>query len=468
MGARVLTGIVGTAVAIAAVGAAVLVPLPYFGAAPASIVVAPANEVQERVCPGPVLSLGENAAEATTAVSVGSATIELGNGDASEPDAEILSVPGNPRAQTDGGPVLAIAAPGEDGSRLLSGSQSQRVSTETIAGFAAAACVEAAVDGWLVGGASDLGRTTLVLLANPTDVDAVVDLTIFGENGQVDAPGSTGIVVTPRSQTFVSLAGLAPNLTSTVVHVESRGGRVTATLQQTVIDGIEPGGVDLVPTTALPAPRQVIAGVPIEAGDSSAQIDEHAHGEQTPIVRVLNTRDVPSDVTVTASGVAGPDTDYDVTIEPGTVLDIPLSGLAPGTYMVTIDSTGPVVAAARTAAASDGDAHAHDFAWHTATLPLGTVIPVTIAEGPSPTLQLSNPTATDAEITLVAPDSAEREVTVPAGGAASVSVDAGDEYVIDAPHGLHAAVVYRGIGEIASFALAPPGPRDAPLTVYTR
>ena len=55
-------------------------------------------------------------------------------------------------------------------------------------------------------------------------MNATVDLTIYDGSGTVSAPGTTGIVVAPRSQKVVPLSGFVSDQGSTVVHVESSGG----------------------------------------------------------------------------------------------------------------------------------------------------------------------------------------------------------------------------------------------------
>ena len=62
-----------------------------------------------------------------------------------------LKAPGNPDAGSDGTPLAIDTEPGAVAAGMLAGAQSQRVSTETLAGFAAAACTEAVAETWLVG-----------------------------------------------------------------------------------------------------------------------------------------------------------------------------------------------------------------------------------------------------------------------------------------------------------------------------
>jgi hypothetical protein len=66
----------------------------------------------------------------------------------------------------------------------------------------------------------------------------------------------------------------------------------------------------------------------------------------------------------------------------------------------------------------------------------------------------------------VAIGGAQREVTVPAGGATSVEVEPDARVVLDGVEGLHASVSFAGDARLSSMPVAPPGPLDAPVRVY--
>src|SRR5687767_13628222 len=143
IGARALAFVAAAALAVGTVAAAALVPWPEHRAATPSLLVQPAESRQLRVCPGPLLTLGEDAAAATTS-SVGAAEITT----ATEPaDAALeqvpLAAPGNALAGEDGAPVAIAAEPGGIDAGMLAGAQSQQVGSETLSGYAAAACGEA-------------------------------------------------------------------------------------------------------------------------------------------------------------------------------------------------------------------------------------------------------------------------------------------------------------------------------------
>ena len=476
VGARGLAVLAVAGVGVGALAAAALVPWPDHVASSLSVVVEPSETGQMRVCPGPLLTIGDDAAAATTATSVGSADVISA---AVPADAAItetpLAAPDNAESSGDGGPVALTTEPGAIDAGMLAGAQSQGVTRETISGFAAASCTEAVAESWLVGGATDVGRTGLVLLSNPTAVAASVDVRVFGENGPVSAPSAIGIIVPPASQRVLSLAGLAPNLASPVVHVTSTGGAIAATLEHSVIEGLTPAGVELVGPTALPAPTQVIPGYVIPSAGGVAPTDDHAEGDGFPVVRLLATGPDPVQVAIdVASESAGGSSTVDVTLEPGLVSDVPLGDLDAGEYTIRLDADGPVIAAARATTGvpeaqtdpDEADAEASvDLAWTAATMPLIDGAVVAVPDGPSPVLHLANPGDDEVEVRY-AVDGDEGSVTIQGGEAVSVDLDEQSIVELSGTAGVHATVSFSGDQELASFAVQPPGPLDSPIRVY--
>jgi Family of unknown function (DUF5719) len=478
VGARGLAVLAAAGLAVGAVAAAALVPWPDHRAEAPSVVVQPAETGQLRVCPGPLLSIGDDPAAATTANSVGSADLIAG---AVPTDTVITETPlaasDNARADADGTPVVLTTEPGAVDAGMLAGAQSQAATRETLSGFAAASCTESVAESWLIGGATDVGRTGIVLLANPTAVTATVDVRVIGETGRVDAPSALGIIVAPGSQRVLSLAGLAPNLVSPVVHVTSTGGTIAATLEHSVVEGLTPAGVELIGPTALPAPTQVIPGFVVPGDGGVAPADDHAEGDGFPAVRLLATGEETAQVSIgVVSESGGGGSTVDVTLEPGLVTDVPLGELDAGEYTIRLDGDGPFVAAARATTgipeeqtdpdAADPEASV-DLAWTTATMPLIDTAVVAVPSGPSPVLHLANPNDEEVEVRY-ATDGDERSTTIPGGGAASVDLDPGSIVELSGVEGVHATVTFSGDQALASFAVQPPGPLDSPIRVYPR
>ena len=361
---------------------------------------------------------------------------------------------------------LTVPAPeGESAAPLVAGSQSQVLATETLTGLAVAACGEAASDAWLVGGSTDVGRTSLVLLTNPTTVLATVSLTVYGETGVIDAPGAAGILVQPGEQRVISLAGLAPNLISPIVNVQSVGGQVVATLQQSSIRGIEPGGIELIGATAVPALEQTIAGLNVAIEPLPEQSSDP---DAIPTVRLMTVGDAPATVQVGVISAAGTaaGSSTQVSLEPGIATEVPFPELTVGSYSVQVSSDEPVVAAARTSAVGTAG---RDFAWYPSSSELDGDFLVSVAAGPSPTLHLVNTATTDAEIVATPTTGETLRVSVAAGARADLPLAASASYVVTGGQSTIASVGYVGYvgdGQLASFALNPAGPLAESIRVY--
>lgn len=475
VGARLTGGLAGIVAVVAAVGGLAIVSWPGVVAATPSTLVTPVASDQVRVCPGPLLTLAEDSSQADTATSVGtfSSSAAARSAEATGSDVPVestaLSAVDNAQEGRDGAP-LRISVPVEPAATaapLVSGAQSQTATSETLGGLAAAACTEASSDSWLVGGSTDVGRTSLVLLSNPTTVVASVDLAVYGETGQVDAPGSTGILVQPGSQRIVSLAGLAPNLRSPVVHVTATGGQVAAALQQSLIRGLQPGGVELSGPTTMPAVNQTIPGVVVSQLGSEASVDADAVSDDTPSVRILVPGDTPAVVSVGAQSEDGASTgtSLEVEIQPGVATEIPLSGIAAGNYTIRLAADQPLVAAAVTTIAGSVSA---DFSWSAAAGSLAGDFLVSVAGGPAPVLHLANTSGSTADLTLTSDGAADIQVSVPAGQSAAVPLPAAGNYLVTGGDAIAAAVGYAGDGQSASYPVNPIGPLARAIPVYSR
>ncbi|MCX7521070.1 DUF5719 family protein [Microbacterium sp. STN6] len=496
---RAVAGVVGVGVVAAVIGAAALMPLPGHSIGPAVVPVTPVPTDQQLVCPGPLLALAADSTNAGSAASFGSpSTVSgslaaSGSGAGSGTGTELGTVQES-RLKSGGvgsGAPLLVTVPVADGSTtapLVAGGQSQRATEDDIAGLATSACGVASADSWLVAGATTIGQTSLVLLTNPTQVSATVDLTVYGEAGPVESAGATGVTVPAGQQKVVPLAGIAPNVAAPVVHVRTRGGEVLASMQQSFEQGIQPRGVELSASTLGPSTEQRVPGVMVRTSKAidAGQSDEEYDVNQ-PALRVLVPGAKAAHVSVSAVGESGTEAGnaYTATLKPGVVTEIPLTQLPDGDYTLTVTSDAPVVAAARTAtvgsssgtsgssgaSGSSASAAAHeDFAWFTASAPLPARFLAAVAPGAgdSVRLHLVNPSATDAAVSVTPPSGPASRIEIPAGSAVSLPAQRDGVYVVSGAAGLVASVGYAGDGVISASAVERPAPLASPITVYTR
>lgn len=160
------------------------------------------------------------------------------------------------------------------------------------AGMQAAPCVVPSTSAWLPGIASGAADRTELVLSNPDDAEASVDLTFYGRSGRVAVPGSSGSDVPARSSRSVSLSGLVDAEGPLTVSVQATSGRVAAAARLVRTAGDQPAGTDWVVPVAAPATRVVVPAVPGDVG--------------TRELVVTNAGELRTTVNVSILGLQGP------------------------------------------------------------------------------------------------------------------------------------------------------------------
>ena len=226
-------------------------------------------------------------------------------------DVSVLSADAQADRQASAGAVMRYAA--EDGD---------------LRGSAAAACQQPANDLWLVGANTALGRTAVLNLSNASGSAATVSLELFGAKGQIQAPGSRGLLVAPGTTRSIILAGLAPGQERLSVRVRSAGGPVAAVIQQSVLRGLTPGGVEFIAPATAPALRQVISGVDIQDPAGLAGLTgKSGFGDAGPALQIAVPGSADAVVAVKLYGRDGQKAlpgGGVVTAKAGTVTEVPL------------------------------------------------------------------------------------------------------------------------------------------------
>jgi len=495
IGARIASGAVAAGVAAIVIAAVAFLPLPTRSLEPRTVSVDPAPADQVRVCPGSALRLGDAAGgNADTTFAIEAPTIAGAASDGSLERSRLLSA--DEGASSASAPEL-LRVPPSDGV-LVAGAQAQSVEVDGFRGLSAASCGEPTGSAWLVGGATTVGRTTLLVLANPTEVPSRVSLEIFGEDGVVSAPGMSGIDVPAGAQRVLSLAGFAPGLESPVVHVSARGGRIVASLQQSIVRGLDSTGLELIGAGADPTESLVVPGVRILDAVGTGRASGLADWQDVvPVVRIgmpggdggeVEVRVVPE-----GGGIG---TSFVVDLEGGEVADIPLDaggeegdgsepapddpdhahGLQDGMYTVFVDAEVPVVAAVRVSTAVDaGDTEEpasvlsgppSDVAWFAAAPPLDGGSLVVVPDGPSPRISIVNPTADGIETELAPVGEGDPiSVVIPAGAAATFDVAPG-AYLLAGSESLSVTVSFAATAALASFVVSPARPVAGLVVVH--
>ncbi|MFM9274867.1 DUF5719 family protein [Pseudarthrobacter sp. NKDBFgelt] len=248
-------------------------------------------------------------------------------------------------------------------------------------GTAASNCHQPSNDQWIAGASTTVGRASVLVLTNASTTPATVSLELFGAKGQIQAPGSRGLLVAPGSSRALVLAGLAPGEAQLSVRVRSAGGPVAAVIQQSVLRGLTPGGVDFIAPGAAPAVRQVMTGVDIQDPAGLAQLTgKPGYEDAGPALHL--TVPGPSDAVVEVrmygrDGQEALPSGGVITAKAGAVTEVSLAGVPAGQYTVAASSDVSFVAAARVTRGLQED-QATDVAWAAAGVRLGSqhVVPV--------------------------------------------------------------------------------------------
>jgi hypothetical protein len=363
------------------------------------------------VCPGALFRAGGSSGTSLKVARTGSASLNGFFG--SQPELKLVEKLLVPNAPVLAGRLtdtfksaksLTVQDPAgvaAQGSALLSATQTQLTKVSNLSGLAAANCVRPSSDTWLVGGDTSPGRETLLILSNPTSVDATVNLEIIGPGGPIVTPGLSSISVPKSKTTVIPVSGLAPNLPTFSIHVVSSGGALGAWLQTRTIRGLVASGVELVGPSVDPSQFLTIPGIFLRGTEDAAKLiaSSDAYSDLSPMLRVTSTSAKPTTVTAQILGTSA--NTYGTVIQqvvaPNSTLDIPITGLADGDYVAFIDSSEPVRAAIRI---SRTKAKQTDFAWAPAVFAQTTKMVFTSPEGSISKVAIANPGKEQASVTL--------------------------------------------------------------------
>jgi hypothetical protein len=230
------------------------------------------------------------------------------------------------------GPLVARgtgrSAPG------LAASQLTRSSEVSGRGLAGVTCAASDTDFWFVGSGAVVGQRGRVYLTNIEAAPAVVDVTLYGPDGPIDAPDGRGVAVAPGQQEVRLLDALSPGTTRFAVHVHARQGRISAAVRDQQVEGLTPLGADWVPAARPPARAVRVPGVPGGSGERHLQVV--APGTSDGIVRVR---------LVSESGAFTPAGLDVIEVRAGSVTDVDIAEHAGGEPVtVELEADVPVTA----------------------------------------------------------------------------------------------------------------------------
>lgn len=448
-------GVAGVAIAAAAVVLPQLIPSPLVTLAAEGVVVSPVAADGALVCGGDLI----DASDPEELRAFGGSGTQIWPSDSASDPAPLAE----PDVADPGTGITGLRVPA-DSDPTPGGATTQTIGNETISGLSALGCAEPSADSWLVAGSTDVGRTSVVVLANASEVAATVDLTLYGDTGRIAATGATGIVVPAGSVRALPLAGLAPDVVQPAVRMTARGGEIAASLQSSVISGLTPEGVETTGPSAAPSTVTVISGFTVSGPPADAASDDGSGGTGSPAVRIVNPGDVDSTVSISVANEnpSGAGTSTQVVVPAGRVGEVPLTGLGDGSYKITLESDQPIAAAGRST--STGSAGT-DFAWFVSGTATSVPFGVASTGEQGGVLHLAN--ATDSSASVVV-ESAGGSTTLDIGPFAAASTPLGtDSVVVTSDQPVQASVSIARDGLLASYAVVPPGPLSSPVTVYS-
>jgi hypothetical protein len=379
-----------------------------------------------------------------------------------------LQVPGSAAVDAPAGSGPLVARATEGSAPGLAAAQLTRSTEATMRGLSGTACAPAGTDFWFVGSGAVIGQRGRVYLTNPEPAPAVVDITLYGPDGPIDAPDGRGVSVAGGAQEIRLLDALAPDTTRFAVHVRARQGRVSAAVRDHQVEGLTPLGADWVPTARAPAGRVLVPGVPGGEGERLLQVV--APGGSDAIVRIRLLAD---------SGAFAPAGLDLLEVRAGTVAEVDLAPHAGGeTVSVEVVSDVPVTAGvlARVRAAPP---LLGEIAYAAATAPLtpdtpGAVPEVRQVAGRTNQLLLTAPgREVTAEVTPLPPAAGDPTVvTVPAGSQVALdlsTVSGTTEFAVTvAPRSGRLLAVHQvdeaeSRGAIVTSSPVPPGRYRVPV-----
>ena len=320
-------------------------------------------------CPGALVEVGGvSGVELGKVERVGEALVS-----ASYESGSLSELP--PVSSTEG--FSAIAEQGEQSTNLISSLQAQAIDRERSSGLAATYCAKPTASGWLLNGSAVVGSESVLIAANPSAVEALVEID-FHFQGRIV---SERIALAPQERKLIPTAAYANGERQFAIFFQSSGPAISMVLQNRETRGLQPTGVELEPVTSNPAKMHYFVGFrPLTQGFENARL------------RIYNPGIDSSEVVVTAFGLENVEL-FRTQVGPGSFSDIELV-VGEGHQLIALEASAEVIAAIKNPTIDP----ILDFAWiQPAELFSSVTVPLSTYRN---NLVIANPEATALEITL--------------------------------------------------------------------
>ncbi|MFJ2893005.1 DUF5719 family protein [Streptomyces sp. NPDC087305] len=242
-------------------------------------------------------------------------------------------------------------------------------------------CTAPDTEFWFPGASTAAGRTDYVHLTNPDDSAAVVDIQLYGKDGDLKSTVGEGITVEPHAGEPILLSTLTDDQeTDLTVHVSVRSGRVGASVQ--ALDS--KFGGDWLAASTDPAGSLVMPGIPKDA--TSVRLIAFTPGDSDADLKVRLS---------SPTGMITPAGHETVHVKAGMTTAVDLGDVTrgdPGSLVLTpTDQSVPIVAALKVVRGKGGK---QETAFIPATSPVGKRATSADNSAKGSTLSLVAPTRT--------------------------------------------------------------------------
>lgn len=286
---------------------------------------------------------------------------------------EVLVSP--PLASVEG--AGATVADPEQSTNLISLIQSQAIDRERAKGLAASFCQKPVASGWLVNGSSVVGSESVLIAANPSEVEALVELEIH-LTGKVIRDR---FALAPGEQQLIPTSGYANGERSFAIYFESSGPEISMALQNRETRGLNPIGVEIEAPTLGPGTEFSFVG-----------LRDLTKGFAQPTMRVYNPGSEVAEVVATVFGEGNVEL-VRALVNSASFAELPLE-LVDGYQLVSLTSDQPVLAAIKSSSIEP----VLDMSW---ILPAELFSSVTIPLSPyQNSVLIANPGSTAIELTV--------------------------------------------------------------------
>jgi hypothetical protein len=209
-----------------------------------------------------------------------------------------------------------------------------------VSGLLGQQCMPPDSSWWFVGAESQYGRNDIIVLTNPTNSSALVDIDSLTNRGTLHSADSRGIAVPAHSRRALSVARLFPGVSACALHITTTNGVVHASVLASEFTGTSGSGAEWLPATTPGA--QV---VPLAPDLGAARLFIAA-----PTSASVSVRAIGPGGAFTPVGLSG------LSVAAGAVLAVPIPAVAPDAAALVVTSSRPVAVAVvgKTARTSGG------------------------------------------------------------------------------------------------------------------